>query len=87
MLDFTALWGTLGLGEVVGEDAGHGPAEVPVGELVLDDGTAGATLQRQIEETLDDVRVTVLGSPLESVDGCRPRQGRRHAPAADRGAA
>ncbi len=67
MLDFTALRCRVGLGEVLGEDVDHGRAEVRVGELVLDDGAAGATSNRQIEEKLDDVRVAVLDSVAESV--------------------
>ncbi len=47
MLDFTALWCRVGLGEVLGEEAGHGRAAVPVRDLGLDDGTAGATLDRE----------------------------------------
>ena len=66
MLDFTALWCGLGLGEVLGEDAGHGRAAVPVGDLGLDDGTDGATLDREGEEKLDYVRMAVAGSAAES---------------------
>ena len=66
MLDFTALWCTLGVDEVLGEDVEHGRAEVPVGEQVLDDGTAGATLDREGEEKLDNGRVAVQGSPAKS---------------------
>ena len=66
MLDFTALWCRLGQGEVLAEEAGHGRAEVP-GEHILDDGTAGATLDREIKEKLNDVRVALPGSRAESV--------------------
>ena len=45
----------LELRQVLGENVDHGRAEVPDGELVLDDGTAGATLDRKIKEKLDDV--------------------------------
>ena len=75
MLDFTALWCRVGLGEVLGEDVDNGRAEVPNGELVLDDSTAGATLDREIEEKLNDVRVALLDSVAENVVVIRGRVG------------
>ncbi len=66
-LDFTALRCRVGLVEVLGEDVDHGRAEAPVGKHVLDDGTAWATLDREGEEKLDDVRVAIPGSRAESV--------------------
>ena len=67
ILHFTARRRRLGLGKVLGENADHVRAEVRLGELVLHDGTAGATSDREGEEKLDDARVAVLGSPAESV--------------------
>ena len=52
---------------MLGEDAGHDRAEFPDREHILDDGKAGATLDREIEEKLNDVRVALPGSRAESV--------------------
>ena len=52
--DFTSLRCRLVLGEVIGEDVEHGQADVSDEELTLDDSTAGATLDREGEEKLDD---------------------------------
>ena len=65
-LDFTALRCRVGLVEVLGEGLHHCRAEVPVGEQILDDGTTGATSDREGEEKLDDARATMQDRPAES---------------------